>query len=65
MSIHQTIIERVELDKLQRLSPEQVRRELAQLVERIVDEDKVPMNEQERKRLVQDVQPSEIYNLAA
>ncbi|HEY4353733.1 MAG TPA: ATPase, T2SS/T4P/T4SS family, partial [Paraburkholderia sp.] len=56
MSIHQTIIERVELDKLQRLSPEQVKRELAQLVERIVDEDKVPMNELERKRLVQDVQ---------
>jgi pilus assembly protein CpaF len=56
MSIHQTIIERVELDKLQRLSPEQVKRELAQLVERIVDEDKVPMNEFERKRLVQDVQ---------
>lgn len=56
MSIHQTIIERVELDKLQRLTPEQVKRELAQLVERIVDEDKVPMNEFERKRLVQDVQ---------
>ncbi|HVE08756.1 MAG TPA: CpaF family protein [Paraburkholderia sp.] len=56
MSIHQTIIERVELDKLQRLTPDQVKRELAQLVERIVDEDKVPMNEFERRRLVQDVQ---------
>jgi pilus assembly protein CpaF len=56
MNIHQTIIERVELDKLQRLTPEQVKRELAQLVERIVDEDKVPMNELERKQLVQDVQ---------
>ena len=56
MNIHQTIIERVELDKLQRLTPEQVKRELAQLVERIVDEDKVPMNEFERRRLVQDVQ---------
>jgi pilus assembly protein CpaF len=56
MNIHQTIIERVELDKLQRLSPDQVKRELAQLVERIVDEDKVPMNDIERRRLVQDVQ---------
>jgi pilus assembly protein CpaF len=56
MSIHETIIDRVELDKLQKLSPEQVKRELAQLVERIVDEDKIPMNEAERKRLVQDVQ---------
>jgi pilus assembly protein CpaF len=55
MTIHQTIIERVELDKLQRLSPEQVKRELAQLVERIVEEDKIPMNELERRRLAQDV----------
>ncbi|EIF34596.1 Flp pilus assembly protein, ATPase CpaF [Burkholderia sp. Ch1-1] len=55
MNIHQAIIDRVELDKLQRLSPEQIRRELAQLVERIVDEDKIPMNELERRRLAQDV----------
>ena len=55
VNIHQTIIERVELDKLQRLSPEQVKRELAQLVERIVEEDKIPMNELERRRLAQDV----------
>jgi pilus assembly protein CpaF len=56
MDIHEAIIDRVELDKLQKLSPEQVKRELAQLVERIVDEEKIPMNEAERKRLVQDVQ---------
>ncbi|CAM2141631.1 pilus assembly protein CpaF [Pararobbsia alpina] len=56
MTVHQSIIDRVELDKLQRLSPEQVRRELAQLVERILDEESVPMNEAERRRLVQDVQ---------
>ncbi|REG52301.1 pilus assembly protein CpaF [Paraburkholderia sp. BL6669N2] len=55
MNIHQAIIDRVELDKLQRLSPEQIKRELAQLVERIVDEDKIPMNELERRRLAQDV----------
>src|ERR1700743_2171919 len=55
MNIHQAIIERVELDKLQRLSPEQIKRELAQLVERIVDEDKIVMNELERRRLAQDV----------
>ncbi|MFM0392473.1 CpaF family protein [Paraburkholderia phytofirmans] len=55
MNIHQAIIDRVELDKLQRLSPEQIKRELAQLVERIVDEDKIPMNEAERRRLAQDV----------
>ncbi|MGF6770357.1 pilus assembly protein CpaF [Paraburkholderia sp. GAS199] len=55
MNIHQAIIDRVELDKLQRLSPEQIRRELAQLVERIVEEDKLQMNEVERRRLAQDV----------
>ncbi|MFM0739336.1 CpaF family protein [Paraburkholderia xenovorans] len=55
MNIHQAIIDRVELDKLQRLSPEQIKRELAQLVEKIVDEDKLPMNELERRRLAQDV----------
>ena len=55
MNVHQTIIERVELDKLQRLTQEQVKRELAQLVERIVEEDKIPLNEAERRRLAQDV----------
>ncbi|HTH77097.1 MAG TPA: CpaF family protein [Trinickia sp.] len=55
MHVHQTIIERVELDKLQRLTPEQVTRELAQLVERIVEEEKIPLNEAERRRLAQDV----------
>ncbi len=55
MNVHEKIIDRVELDKLQRLTPEQIRRELAQLVERIVDEDKIPMNEIERRRLSQDV----------
>ncbi|CAE6688354.1 hypothetical protein R75461_00090 [Paraburkholderia nemoris] len=55
MNVHQAIIDRVELDKLQRLSPEQIKRELAQLVERILEEDKIPMNELERRRLAQDV----------
>nr|WKF61947.1 Putative conjugal transfer protein [Paraburkholderia busanensis] len=55
MNIHQAIIDRVELDKLQRLSPEQIKRELAQLVEKIVDEDKIALNELERRRLAQDV----------
>lgn len=55
MHVHQSIIERVELDKLQRLALDQVKRELAQLVERIVEEEKIPMNEVERRRLAQDV----------
>ena len=55
MDIHTAIIERVELEKLQRLTPEQVKRELAILVERIIDERNIPVNEAERRRLVTDV----------
>ncbi|WP_206956447.1 CpaF family protein [Trinickia acidisoli] len=62
MHVHRTIIERVELDKLQRLTPEQVTRELGQLVERIVEEEKIPLNEAERRRLAQDVH-NEMFGL--
>jgi len=54
--IHQTVIDRVELTKLQQLSPEQVRRELAQLVERLIEEGNHPVNESERRSLVSDIQ---------
>ncbi|MFX1802746.1 CpaF family protein [Paraburkholderia sp. A1RO-5] len=54
-NVHQAIIDRVELEKLQRLSNEQIQQELAQLVERIVEEDNVPINEIERRHLVRDV----------
>src|SRR5246127_1907993 len=54
-NVHQAIIDRVELEKLQRLSTEQIHHELAQLVERIIEEDNVPINEVERRQLVRDV----------
>ncbi|WP_199030389.1 CpaF family protein [Ralstonia sp. ASV6] len=54
--VHQIIIDRVELSRLQQLTPEQIKRELAQLVERIIDEGKHQLNEVERRRLVSDVQ---------
>jgi pilus assembly protein CpaF len=54
-NVHQSIIDRVELEKLQRLSNEQIQHELAQLVERIIEEDNVPINELERRQLVRDV----------
>ncbi|SEB21216.1 pilus assembly protein CpaF [Paraburkholderia sartisoli] len=54
-NVHQAVIDRVELEKLQRLSNEQIQHELAQLVERIVEEDNIPMNEIERQHLVRDV----------
>jgi pilus assembly protein CpaF len=54
-NVHQAVIDRVELEKLQRLSNEQIQHELAQLVERIVEEDNIPINEIERQHLVRDV----------
>ena len=56
MDVHQIIIDRVELGRLQQLTPDQIKRELALLVERIVDEGKHQLNEVERRRLVNDVQ---------
>jgi pilus assembly protein CpaF len=55
MEIHEAIIERVELDKLQHLSPEQVGRELTQLVNKLIEEGNILMNDVERRTLVQDV----------
>ncbi len=55
MEIHEAIIERVELEKLQHLSPEQVGRELAQLVGKLIEEGNILMNDVERRALVQDV----------
>ncbi|AUT69229.1 CpaF family protein [Paraburkholderia hospita] len=54
-NVHQSIIERVELEKLQRLSPDQMQHEIALLVERIIDEDSIPVNEIERRQLIRDV----------
>ena len=53
--IHEAIIERVELDKLQHLSQEQVGRELTQLVGKLMEERNILMNDVERRALVQDV----------
>jgi len=55
MEFHEAIIERVELDKLQHLSPEQVGRELTHLVGKLMEEGNILMNDVERRALVQDV----------
>jgi len=54
--IHQQVVERVDLDKLNRLPAEQQKNELAQLINAIAEEEKIMLNEHERKNLVQDVQ---------
>ena len=54
--IHALLMERVDLENLQRLSPEQVREQLRLLVERLLDEETVVINELERKNLTRDIQ---------
>lgn len=55
MSVHGTLLDRVELDKLNRLPEEQLRQELARQVGAIVAEQRILLNEAARKQLAQDV----------
>ncbi len=54
--LYQAIFERIDLERLQQLSGEQFRRELSLLIERILDEEHLPVNQAERRRLLQDMQ---------
>ncbi|KVC45438.1 CpaF family protein [Burkholderia diffusa] len=53
--IHLAVLERVELERLSRLPQEQVRQEIAVLISRILDEERLPANDIERRQLVIDV----------
>ena len=53
--VHQAVLDRVELERLSRLPIDQVRDEIATLIARILDDERVPANDQERKQLVIDV----------
>ncbi len=55
-SIHQTLLDRIDLESLQRLSQDQIRDELRILVERVLEEDVVVINDIERKNLTRDIQ---------
>ncbi len=54
--LYKAIFERIDLERLQQLSGEQFRRELSLLIERILDEEHLPVNQAERRRLLQDMQ---------
>ncbi len=54
--LHQTLLERIDLERLQHLSAEQFRRELSHLVEHLIDEEKIMVNQAERRQLVIDMQ---------
>ena len=54
--IHQGLLDRVDLESLQQLAPEQIRDELKMIVELMLEEETVPINEVERANLVRDIQ---------
>ncbi len=54
--MHRTLLERVDLERLQKLNNEQFRRELSSMVERIVDDQRLAVNQAERRQLVLDMQ---------
>ncbi|KVF78068.1 pilus assembly protein CpaF [Burkholderia sp. FL-7-2-10-S1-D7] len=53
--IHVAVLERVELERLSRLPQEQVRQEISALISRILDEERMPANDIERRQLAIDV----------
>ncbi len=53
--IHALLLERVDLESMQRLTQEQIRDELRILVERLLDEEAVVINDIERKNLTRDI----------
>ncbi len=55
-NMHRIILERIDLERLQLLNPEQFKRELSLLVEKIVEDEHMAVNQQERRQLVTDMQ---------
>jgi pilus assembly protein CpaF len=53
--IHEIVLDRVELERLSRLPAEQVRQEINGLIARILEEEKSPVNDLERKQLTIDI----------
>ncbi|ESH89089.1 MULTISPECIES: CpaF family protein [Cupriavidus] len=54
-TVHETVLERVELERLAHIPLEQVRHEIGLLVGAIVDEDKVLLNDAERRQLIGEI----------
>ena len=55
-TMHQTILDRIDLERLKRLTQEQFKHELALLVQRVIEDERIVLNQQERHRLVLDIQ---------
>ncbi|MDC8760493.1 CpaF family protein [Janthinobacterium fluminis] len=55
-SMHQAILDRIDLERLKRLTTEQFKHELALLVQRIIEDERIVLNQHERHNLVLDIQ---------
>ncbi|MBJ7309514.1 CpaF family protein [Rugamonas sp. CCM 8940] len=55
-NMHQMILDRIDLERLKRLTPEQFKHELALLVQRIIEDERIALNQHERHSLVLDIQ---------
>ncbi len=53
--IHQTLLDRVDLARLQKLGNDQIADELKPLIEQLILEEQLALNEQERRNLVRDI----------
>lgn len=54
--MHQLILDRIDLERLKRLTPDQFKHELALLVQRIIEDERIVLNQTERHDLVLDIQ---------
>jgi pilus assembly protein CpaF len=55
-TMHQLILDRIDLERLKRLTTEQFKHELALLVQRIIEDEHIVLNQHERHHLVLDIQ---------
>jgi pilus assembly protein CpaF len=55
-TMHQLILDRIDLERLKRLTPEQFKHELALLIQHIIEEERIVLNQHERHNLVLDIQ---------
>ena len=62
MHLHQKLLTRIDLNAIESLTPEQLRNELGILLVALIEEEALPLNDQERTRLVADLK-NEIMGL--
>src|SRR5690349_11405664 len=54
--IHRTLLDRLDLARMQAMAPERLREELRAMVERLLEEENLLINDVERRTLVRDIQ---------